>query len=100
LNHNYHRAIDSFQTALSLYGGHVLAERYLRRSVYEVENEAKSNMAIGIQYYESLQYSRAIHHFNEVITLMAHRPEEPIIKEAKGYIKQAELRLQAAELFP
>ncbi len=100
LNHNYHRAIDSFQTALSLYGGHVLAERYLRRSVYEVEIEAKMNMAVGIQYYESLQYSRAIHHFNEVITMMSHRPDEAIIKEAKGYIKQAELRLQAAELFP
>jgi hypothetical protein len=100
LNHNYHRAIDSFQTALSLYGGHLLAERYLRRSVYEVEIEAKLNMAIGIQYYESLQYSRAIHHFNEVIAMMSHRPDEAIIKEAKAYIKQAELRLQAAELFP
>lgn len=100
MNKNYHRAIDSFQTALSLYGGHLLAERYLRRSVYEVEIEAKSNMAIGIQYYESLQYSRAIHHFNEVITMMSHRPDEAIVKEARGYIKQAELRLQAAELFP
>jgi hypothetical protein len=100
LNRNYHRAIDSFRTALSLYGGHVLAERYLRRAVYEVEIEAKSNMALGIQYYESLQYSRAIHHFNETIALLAHRPNEAMIKEATRYIKQAELRLQAAELFP
>ncbi len=97
---NYHRAIDSFQTSLSLYGGHLLAERYLRRSIYEVEIEAKSQMAIAIQYYESLQYSRAIHHFNETIALMAHRPNEPIIIEAGRYIKQAEIRLKAAELFP
>lgn len=100
LNKNYHRAIDSFRTALSLYGGHILAERYLRRAVYEVEIEAKTNMAMGIQYYESLQYSRAIHHFNETIALLAHRPNEAMIKEATRYIKQAELRLQAAELFP
>ncbi len=100
LNKNYHRAIDSFRTALSLYGGHILAERYLRRAVYEVEIEAKSNMALGVQYYESLQYSRAIHHFNETIALLAHRPNEAMIKEANRYIKQAELRLQAAELFP
>ncbi len=97
---NYHRAIDSFQTSLSLYGGHLLAERYLRRAIYEVEIEAKSQMAIAIQYYESLQYARAIHHFNETIALMAHRPNEPIIQEAGRYIKQAELRLKAAELFP
>jgi pSer/pThr/pTyr-binding forkhead associated (FHA) protein len=100
LNRNFHRAIDSFRTALSLYGGHVLAERYLRRAVYEAEIEAKNNMASAIQYYESLQYARAIHHFNEAIALLAHRPNEPMVKEAQRYIKQAELRLQAAELFP
>lgn len=100
MSKNYHRAIDSFQTALSLYGGHMLAERYLRRAVYEAEIEAKSHMMMGIQYYESLQYSRAIHHFHEVVALMAHRPDEAIVKEAGRYIKQAEVRLQAAELFP
>ncbi len=97
---NYHRAIEAFQTALSVYGGHLLAERYLRRAVYEAEIEAKNHMAMGIQYYESLQYARAIHHFNEAISLMAHRPNEAIVKEAGRYIKQSELRLQAAELFP
>lgn len=100
LNRNYQRAIDSFRAALSLYGGHLLADRYLRRAVYEAEIEAKNNMGIAIQYYESLQYARAIHHFNEVINLMAHRPNEAIVKEAIRYVKQAELRLQAAELFP
>ncbi|MBY0371470.1 hypothetical protein K2X33_12335, partial [bacterium] len=100
LTKNYHRAIDSFRTALSIYSGHLLAERYLRMSVYAAEMEAKNHMAIAIQYYEALQYARAIHHFHEVIALMQHRPNEAIIKEAQRYIKQAELRLQAAELFP
>lgn len=97
---NYHRAIDSFRTALSIYSGHILAESYLRRAIYEAEIEAKKQMGLAIQYYEAMQYSRAIHHFNEVIALLAHRPNEPAIKEAQRYIKQAELRLQAAELFP
>jgi len=100
LNRNHHRAINAFRTALSLYGGHLIAERYLRLAIYEAEIEAKMNMASGIQYYESLQYTRAIHHFNEVIALMEHRPDEAIVKEAQRYIKQSEMRLQAAELFP
>jgi tetratricopeptide (TPR) repeat protein len=100
LNKNYQRAIEAFRAALSLYGGHLLADRYLRRAVYETEIEAKNQMATAIQYYESLQYARAIHHFKEVISLMSHRPNEPIVKEAGRYIQQAELRLQAAELFP
>jgi tetratricopeptide (TPR) repeat protein len=100
LEHNYHRAIDYFQTALSLYRGHMLADQYLRRAVFEAEIEAKKNMELGIRYFESLQYQRAIYHFNEVVSLMAHRPTEPIVGEAERYSQQAKRRLQAAELFP
>lgn len=100
LDHNYHRAIDNFQTALSLYRGHMLADQYLRRAVFEAEIEAKKHMELGVQYFESLQYARAIYHFNEVVNLMSHRPGEPIVTEADRYIGQAKKRLQAAELFP
>jgi pSer/pThr/pTyr-binding forkhead associated (FHA) protein len=100
LNRNYHRAIEFFQTSLQLYRGHLLAERYLKRSVYEAELEAKNQMALGIQYYTSLQYQRAMYHFQEVITLMAHRPTEPIAGEAGKYIEQCKKVLKAAELFP
>ena len=57
-------------------------------------------MELGVQYFESLQYSRAIYHFTEVVNLMSHRPTEPIVGEADRYIQQAKRRLQAAELFP
>lgn len=100
LNKNYHRSIEAFQTSLSLYKGHSLAERYLRHAISEAEVEAKKNMAVAVQYFESLQYQRAIYHFRAAQQLMAHRPEEPMIKEATRYIQQAELRLRAAELFP
>lgn len=100
LSKNYHRAIESFRAALQLFGGHLLAEQYLRKARFEAEVEAKTHMATAIRYYESLQYARAIHHFNEVIALLDHKPDEMIVKTAKNYIKQSELRLQAAELFP
>jgi pSer/pThr/pTyr-binding forkhead associated (FHA) protein len=100
LERNYDRAIEYFQTALSLYRGHVLADEYLRRTLYEAESAAKLHMQLGVQYFESLQYQRAIYHFTQVVNLMAHRPNEPIIGEAEKYIQQSKRRLQAAELFP
>lgn len=100
LNQNYQRAMEYFQTALSFYQGHLLADRYLALTMSEAEYEAKRQMATAIQYFESLQYQRAMHHFREVITLMAHRPQEPIVDEARKYTEQCKRRLQAAELFP
>lgn len=100
LSKNYNRAIDQFQTALSLYRGHRLAEKYLRLTYYEAEVKAKQHMAMGIQYFQSLQYQRAIFHFTEVIGLMQHRATEPIVGESERYISLSKRRLQAAELFP
>jgi pSer/pThr/pTyr-binding forkhead associated (FHA) protein len=100
LNQNYHRAIEFFQTSLQLFRGHLLAERYLKRSVYEAELEAKNQMALAVQYYSTLQYQRAMYHFNEVIVLMSHRPTEAIAVEAGKYIEQCKKALRAAELFP
>jgi tetratricopeptide (TPR) repeat protein len=100
LSRNFGRSIESFQTALSLFRGHELADKYLRLAVYNAEQEAKRHMEAGIRYFESLQYQRAIYHFNEVISLMAHRPSEAIVSESEKYIVLSKKRLQAAELFP
>ena len=100
LSRNYGRAIDSFQTSLSLYRGHELAERYLSRAIYESEIEAKTHMEIAVSYFESLQYQRAIYHFSQVINLMAHRPTEPTVLQAEKYVAICKKRLQSAELFP
>ncbi len=100
LSQNYHRAIDFFQSAIQLYRGHLVAERFLKRAIYEAELEAKNNMALGIQYYSSLQYQRAMYHFSEVVTLMSHRPKEPVVAEATRYIEQCKRMLVAAELYP
>jgi len=97
---NLQRAIDSFQTSLSFFRGHKLAEKYLRLAVYEVEALAKKHMEMGVQYFESLQYQRAMYHFGETVALMQHRPQEAIVVEAERYVALCKRRLQAAELFP
>lgn len=100
LGRNFGRAIESFQTALALFRGHELADKYLRLAIYNAEQEAKRQMEMGVKYFESLQYQRAMYHFSEVITLMAHRPTEAIVTESEKYIVLSRKRLQAAELFP
>lgn len=100
MSKNYGRAIDSFSTALALYRGHVLADRYLRRTLYEVENEARKQMELGVQYFSSLQYQRAMFHFSEVSSLMQHRTTDPMVSEAEKYVTLCRKALQAAELFP
>jgi len=100
LNKNFARAIEALQTAITMFRGHELAEAYLRLAVYEAENEAKNHMNIAVQYFNALQYQRAIYHFSEVIALMAHRPTEAIVGEAERYIALCRKRLQSVELFP
>jgi len=100
LTKNFGRSIELFSTALSLYRGHELADKYLRLAIFNAEQEAKRNMEIAVRYFESLQYQRAMYHFSEVITLMGHRPTEVIVTESEKYIQICKKRLQAAELFP
>jgi pSer/pThr/pTyr-binding forkhead associated (FHA) protein len=100
LSKNYLRAIEDFRAAISLYRGHELADYYLRLSIYQVENEAKKNFGYGRKYFESMQYSRALFHFGQVIELMEHKPEDPMNAESLRYIDLCKKRLQAAEQFP
>lgn len=99
-NKNWHRAIDSFQTSLAINRAHPMARFYLQAALHEAEADAKRNMEMGVKYFESLQYSRAIYHFQQVVVLMNHRPTEKIIKDCEKYIELSKRRLQAAELFP
>ncbi|MBI4405085.1 MAG: FHA domain-containing protein [Deltaproteobacteria bacterium] len=100
LNKNYHRAIENFQACLSLFRAHELAGEYLRLAVLGAENEAKKNWEIGKKYFESLQYSRAIFHFDEVVSLLSHRPSDPLVKSAEEYKNLARRKMRAAELYP
>lgn len=99
-NKNYHRAIASFELALSLNRNHPVAAYYLKASVHEAEEEAKKNFEMGIKYFESLQYQRAIYHFQQTQSLLSHKPQDPVISKADEYIRLSRQRLQAAEMFP
>jgi pSer/pThr/pTyr-binding forkhead associated (FHA) protein len=100
LNKNYNRAIEAFQTALSLDRNHEMANTYLRLSIAEEDADAKQNFAIAVKYYESLQYERAIYHFKQVIDLMTYRQTDPMVAESEKYIGLCKRRLDAAEMFP
>lgn len=99
-NKNYHRAINAFELALSLNRTHPAAAYYLKAAVHESEEEAKKNYEMGIKYFESLQYQRAIYHFQQTENLLSHKPQDPVIAEAEKYIRLSRQRLQAAEMFP
>jgi len=99
-NKNYHRAINSFELALSLNRNHPVAAYYLKAAIHEAEEEAKKNYEMGMKYFESLQYQRAIYHFQQTQNLLSHKPQDPVIAEAEKYIRLSRQRLQAAEMFP
>ncbi len=100
LNRNYHRAIEAFQTALAFHRGHTQAWTYLRFADTDAVSEATKHREMAIKYFQSLQYSRAAYHFNEVVSLLSHRQTDTRITEAKQYIEESKRMLQAAELFP
>ena len=97
---NFHRAIDNFKASLAIFKSHPLSRYYLQAAIHDAELEAKKHYEIGIKYFESLQYSRAVYHFSEVIQLMSHRSQDQVVQEAERYIKLAKQKLQAAEMFP
>lgn len=97
---NYHRAIELLRTALTLNRQHELANYYLGLSYFELERQANKNYEIGRKYFEALNYSRAIYHFQEVVNLLQHRPTDKRIKDAEKFIAQAKKRLQEAQQFP
>lgn len=99
-NKNYHRAISSLELALSLNRTHPSAGYYLQSAIHQAEGEASKNLEMGLKYFESLQYKRAIYHFKQVKSLLAHKPEDDLIKKCDEYIRLAEQRLKAAELYP
>ena len=99
MNKNWSRAIEDFRTTLSLTRGHEMAGKYLALAVHG-EDGGQAPYENGIKYFESLQYQRAIYDFSQVVELMAHRPNEPIIGQAEKYIAVCKQRLAAAEQFP
>lgn len=99
-NKNYHRAINSLELAISLNRTHPSASYYLQSAIHEAEREAAKNLEVGIKYFAALQYKRAIYHFKQVQSLLAHKKEDPVLKKCAEYIRLSEERLKVAELYP
>ncbi len=99
-NKNYHRAINAFEVALSLNKSHPAAGYYLKSAIYQAEKEAQRHFEMGLKYFESLQYQRAIYHFQQTQSLLAHKQKDNLFGQVDKYIKLSRQRLQAAEMFP
>lgn len=99
-NKNYHRAINAFEVALSLNKTHPAAGYYLKSAIYQAEKEAQKHFETGLKYFESLQYQRAIYHFQQTQSLLAHKQKDNLLIQVDKYMKLARQRLQAAEMFP
>ncbi|MSP18119.1 MAG: FHA domain-containing protein [Bdellovibrionales bacterium] len=104
-NKNYHHAIDNFEAALSISNRHPLAGYYKGLAIHDSEVEAEKNRDMGLKYYNSLQYSRAIYHFKNAIEFLAHttadnKTANKIIQECERYIGFSNRKQQAAEVVP
>ena len=73
LSKNYLRAIDDFKTALELYPEHRLAKLYLKKAEDSITEDVNGSYKAGINYFNSAQYTLAIHHFRQVMTLLKYR---------------------------
>lgn len=103
-NKNYHHAIDNFDTSISLWNRHPLANYYRGLAIHESEVQAKSNFEIGLKYFNSLQYSRAIYHFKAAIDYLSHSskegPAKKMIEQSERYIDFSHRKLKAMEIVP
>jgi len=99
-NHNYHRAMESFNGAMSINALHPLAASYLARAKQEAEIEAQKNWEIALKYFDSLNYERAIYHFDQVIANLQHRTSEKMVEQSREYIRVGRQRMLAGEAFP
>lgn len=73
LSKNYLRAVDDFKTALELYPEHRLARLYLKKAEDSITEDVLASYKAGINYFNSAQYTLAIHHFRQVMTLLKYR---------------------------
>jgi hypothetical protein len=66
-----------------------------------VEKIANKNFEIGRKYFEAMQYSRSVYHFQQVVSLLSHRPaDDRRIKDANTFICQAKKRLGEVKKCP
>lgn len=104
-NKNYHQAIDNFDAAMSLWAQHPLASYYRGLAAHESEVEAEKNREIGLKYFNSLQYERAIYHLKAAIDNLSHIKSDNVegkrlIQDCERYIDFARRKQRAAELVP
>lgn len=67
---NFARAIQFFETSLTLYPDHPLAKRYLSRSRLKHNEQITSALERGERYFQTQKYSQAANEYRTVILLV------------------------------
>ncbi len=87
---NYSRAIQYFETALTLYPSHPLAKRYLSRSRLKLNEDITAALERGEKYFQNQKYINAFDEYRTVLLLV----NDPSNKNAQ----LAQKRIEAIQL--
>jgi hypothetical protein len=89
-NKKYSRAIESFQTTLAIYPGHIVAKRYLRLSEKRRQDLIDAHMDLGTRYKHKSMYKLCMAEFEKVLQII-NQPENKKYQLAKEQIKECRL---------
>lgn len=89
-NENYHRAIDNFEVATTLYPRHALANVYISIAKTRLEKKAKRFYAAAVRSRKTLRYKEARMHYNNIIRLLQKDSDNKIYLDAKESLEKLE----------
>jgi len=89
---NYSRALEEFRKSVAFYPQHLRARTAAEQTLKLIEEESKSNLAIGKKMYSQKRYEDALRHFNEVINLNNRQPDSALFKESEKWKNMTEKR--------
>lgn len=92
-NKSYTRAIESFQTALSVQPRYMEAKRYLKLSEKKRLDLIDAHMDLGNKYKGKSMYNLCVAEFGKVLQII-NRPEDRKYQLAKEQIQECRLLLQ------
>lgn len=94
---NYLRAQANFETALSIYNGHKLADVYLKTVKKEMESEAKGHIEEAKRDEAANRVQNAINHYNAIKRLFNNDQSNKYFKDADQKLQDLDKRLKEME---
>ncbi|KYG69330.1 hypothetical protein AZI87_09065 [Bdellovibrio bacteriovorus] len=90
----YARAREAFQVVLNLDPDNELAKRYYHLSKIKFDELVKFNMIQGNRYREKRNWRMCQSNYQNVLTMLQNRKDDPTFKEAKQFYEECTLNLE------